>query len=161
MKKIGMTVLGAALLVLGAVSDCFAAPSGVVSTLAERSGISKDEASKQVDAVFSAVSTELDSGHEVTIRNFGRFYVQDRAERTARNPKTGAQIQVPARKYARFVSSDGMKKELNDSESVDEEASEEVSVKPIADKQVKVDGEASKGKAKNPKSKKKSTATQS
>jgi DNA-binding protein HU-beta len=85
----------------------------LVRALAKQSSIADQQAEEQIHAVFSAVQEELRAGREVNIRKFGRFWVQDRNARQGRNPKTGAPVQIPAKKYPKFSSSDVLKTSLN------------------------------------------------
>ncbi|MEU4511684.1 HU family DNA-binding protein [Nonomuraea wenchangensis] len=55
-----------------------------------------------VNAVIAVVSKALASGEEVAITNFGRLKVVERKPRVARNPSTGEQIDVPAKKVVTF-----------------------------------------------------------
>lgn len=86
---------------------------GAAQSLAKSAGITEDAAKAQIQQVFLAVEAQLKNGHEVTVRNFGRFYIQDRDARKGRNPKTGEAIDIPARRYARFSCSDALKEALN------------------------------------------------
>lgn len=96
-----------------------AAPVAAENTLedqyAKRAGVSVDEAKTQIQAVFATVQQELVAGKDVSIRGFGKFRVSALKPRTARNPKTGAAVQVPAKKYPRFTSSDALKEAVNKS----------------------------------------------
>lgn len=87
---------------------------GLVQTVAAQAGISEDEAREQVKLVFSGIESELKAGREVSVRKFGRFYLKKRDARTGRNPKTGEKIQIPAKKYPRFTSSDVLKNAVNE-----------------------------------------------
>ena len=87
--------------------------ASLVQNLAEQSGISEAQARTQVNEVFSAIQGELKAGRNVTIRKFGRFYLQEREAHTGRNPATGEAIQIPAKRYPRFRSSDSLKSALN------------------------------------------------
>ena len=51
---------------------------------------------------FDAISGALEKGSEVRIHGFGNFKIQQRAARMGRNPRTGAEVPVPARKVVRF-----------------------------------------------------------
>ena len=62
----------------------------------------KKTAEAVLDNVFEAMTAAIQAGDEVTIRNFGRFYSADRAARTARNPRTGEAISVPAKVVTKF-----------------------------------------------------------
>lgn len=85
----------------------------VVVTLAKQAGISEQQAKQQLDQVVAAIRSEVVDGREVTIKNFGKFYVQQRDARVGRNPKTGAAIQIPAKRYPRFASADKFKADMN------------------------------------------------
>ena len=87
--------------------------NGLVEALSSSQGVSMEQAREQVQSVFGVLSSELASGREVGIRNFGRFYLQDRAARSGRNPKTGEKIAIPAKRYPKFSSSDTLKKMVN------------------------------------------------
>ena len=110
--KVKAVIIFSALL----IAPSLALASGVddiATTIAKERSISTEEARVQVEKVFGAVGAELREGRDVTIKNFGKFYVQERQARMARNPKTGAPVSVGAKRYARFVSADGLKNSLN------------------------------------------------
>ncbi|RIL08652.1 MAG: hypothetical protein DCC75_08350 [Proteobacteria bacterium] len=86
---------------------------GLVTQLSKQSAVPQEAARKQVDAVIAAIKTELIEGRDITIRNFGRFYIQARDAREARNPRTGEKIQVPPRRYVHFNSADNFRLMLN------------------------------------------------
>lgn len=87
--------------------------TAVVTALAKQAGVSEDLARKQIESVISAIKSELVAGRDVTIPNFGRFYVSDQAAREGRNPRTGAKIQIPAKRYPKWTSADGFKVVMN------------------------------------------------
>ena len=64
-----------------------------------------------VDTLFDAVIGALKSGDKIEIRGFGSFRTRQRNARTGRNPKTGAKVDVPAKRVPFFKPS----KELRDS----------------------------------------------
>lgn len=71
--------------------------------LAEVWGIKEAEASKGIKDVFEMVNAYLDvPGDEVALRGFGTFRVVERKARRGRNPKTGAEIDIPASTTIRF-----------------------------------------------------------
>lgn len=90
-----------------------ASGEGLVEKLRSSSNISAEEAKTQIDNVFNALEAELTEGRQVGIRGFGTFHVTERLARKGRNPKTGEAIDIPARKYPRFRSSDVLKKNIN------------------------------------------------
>ena len=87
--------------------------SPIAAAISQQNGISEEQADKMVGSVFTAIQSELSAGREVSVRSFGKFYVKEQQARTARNPKTGQPVSVPARKYPRFKASDSLKQEVN------------------------------------------------
>ena len=69
----------------------------------------KKEAQAAVDCVFSTIADELKKGEAVTLVGFGTFKVAERKARRGRNPQTGAQIFIEARKVPRFVAGKALK----------------------------------------------------
>lgn len=63
-----------------------------------------------VDTIFDSVVAALKSGDKIEIRGFGSFRIRQRKPRIGRNPKTGAKVEVPAKKVPYFKPS----KELRD-----------------------------------------------
>ena len=55
-----------------------------------------------VDTIFDAVIGALKSGDKIEIRGFGSFRIRQRKPRIGRNPKTGEEIQIPAKKALKF-----------------------------------------------------------
>ena len=85
----------------------------LVSAVADDAGMTKADAAKAVEGVFSAISGALSSGGEVRIVGFGTFSVADRKATTGRNPRTGEAIQIPASKQPRFKAGKGLKDAVN------------------------------------------------
>ena len=69
-----------------------------IALMAERCDITKKDATEEYENVFSVLNEVLTDGQEVAIPNIGRFKVTERPARTARNPRTGDAIEVPAKK---------------------------------------------------------------
>jgi integration host factor subunit alpha len=65
-------------------------------------GISKRDAKELVELFFNKISSALESGQQVKISGFGNFELHDKKERPGRNPKTGEEIPVSARRVATF-----------------------------------------------------------
>ncbi|MCS6875866.1 MAG: HU family DNA-binding protein [Aquificaceae bacterium] len=74
----------------------------LVSAIAKGAGITKKQAEAALKASVQAVSDALKRGERVPVPGFGIFSVKNRAERKGRNPKTGAEIKIPARKVVSF-----------------------------------------------------------
>jgi DNA-binding protein HU-beta len=85
----------------------------LIARIAEDSGISKAQAEKALGAFTGAVTDSLKGGNKVSLVGFGTFDVSARAARTARNPRTGAPIQVPASTVPRFKAGKALKDAVN------------------------------------------------
>ncbi len=81
----------------------------LISKVASSIGISKSEAAKSVDAVFSSITNSLKGGNEVRLVGFGTFLITNRAATTGRNPRTGESIQIPAKKVPKFRAGKALK----------------------------------------------------
>jgi DNA-binding protein HU-beta len=73
-----------------------------ISAIAEKSGLSKADAKKAVEAFIDTVSAELKKGGKVAILGFGSFSVAEKSARKGVNPKTKQPIDIPARKAVKF-----------------------------------------------------------
>ena len=74
----------------------------LIEKVAEKAVLTKKDATKAVDAVFSSIQDFLANGEKVQLIGFGNFEVRNRAARKGRNPQTGAEIQIPASKVPAF-----------------------------------------------------------
>ena len=74
----------------------------LVSAIATDAGVSKSVASKVLDSMINNVTESLKKGDKVTLVGFGTFSVTKRKARTGRNPQTGEEIKIPAKKVAKF-----------------------------------------------------------
>lgn len=84
----------------------------LVNAIAKNEGIEKKCAEKAVNAVFAAVADALAAGEKVQLIGFGTFEVRERAEKTARNPRTGETITVPATKAPAFKAGAALKAKI-------------------------------------------------
>ena len=73
-----------------------------IAGVAEKAGLTKEQARKAVDAFAAVVAEELQKGEKVSLLGFGTFSVQDKPAREGINPATKAQIKIPARKAVKF-----------------------------------------------------------
>ena len=85
----------------------------LVSKIAEDAGISKKAAEDALSSFISSVKGALASGDSISLIGFGTFGVSARSARTGRNPQTGAEIQIPARKVPTFKAGKGLKEAVN------------------------------------------------
>lgn len=87
--------------------------SDLVDSLADKTGITKADASRAVDALFSTddgiISRALKKGDRVQITGFGTFEARKRKARTGRNPRTGESIKIAASKSPSFRAGKGLK----------------------------------------------------
>ena len=81
----------------------------LVEMLFNRMGINKRDAKDMVDAFFDEIRTALESGRTVKLSGFGNFQLRDKAQRPGRNPKTGEEIAITARRVVTFHASQKLK----------------------------------------------------
>lgn len=78
----------------------------LITKLAKKAGLTQGKAAEAVDALFNGnkglIAAELSASRKVTLPGFGSFDVRKRAARKGRNPASGKQISIPARKYPGF-----------------------------------------------------------
>lgn len=88
----------------------------LIDALASESGLSKADANRAVEALFSAdglIAKELRRGEKVQITGFGTFQARKRAARTGRDPRTGNAIQIQAATLPAFKAGQGLKDAVN------------------------------------------------
>jgi len=88
----------------------------IVEKVYEKIGFSKKEASELVEMVFNSLKSTLQNGDKVKISGFGNFMVRGKKERIGRNPQTGEQIKISARRVLTFRPSQVLKAMLNGEE---------------------------------------------
>ena len=86
----------------------------IIETIYERVGFSKKESADLVETIFQIIKETLASGEKVKISGFGNFVVRKKNERKGRNPQTGMEIRLPARRVLTFKPSLVLKNVLND-----------------------------------------------
>ncbi len=77
----------------------------LVSKIAEDAGITKIAATAALDSFMDGVTKSLKDGNKLTLVGFGTFSVSKRAARKGRNPFTGEEIKIKAKKVAKFKAS--------------------------------------------------------
>jgi DNA-binding protein HU-beta len=85
----------------------------LIAAVADSAGLTKAQASDAVDAVLDSITNSLKGGDDVRLLGFGNFVVADRKATTARNPQTGATVDVPAAKVPRFKPGKALKDAVN------------------------------------------------
>ena len=85
----------------------------LISTVAESSGLSKNDATKAVEGVFDAITGALKKGDEVRLVGFSTFSVSQRKASTGRNPRTGETMTIKASAQPKFKAGKGLKDSVN------------------------------------------------
>jgi len=85
----------------------------IISTVYEKVGFSKKEAVRVVETIFDIMKETLERGEKIKISGFGNFIVRKKRTRRGRNPQTGGDIEISARKIMTFKPSQVLKNELN------------------------------------------------
>lgn len=87
--------------------------SELVDSIAQSTGLTKEQAAKAVNAFTESVQGALQRGDDVVLVGFGTFSVKERAARMGRNPKTGEAIQIAASKAPTFKAGKVLKESVN------------------------------------------------
>jgi integration host factor subunit beta len=82
----------------------------LVSKVSSRIKLSKKEAEVVINAITQSISDSLADGNKVEIRGFGSFRVRERNGRTARNPRSGKIVEVPAKRVPFFKAGNDLKR---------------------------------------------------
>jgi integration host factor subunit alpha len=77
--------------------------------LFEKVGLNKREAKDMVETFFEEIRTALENGSSVKLSGFGNFQLRDKPQRPGRNPKTGEEIPITARRVVTFHASQKLK----------------------------------------------------
>ncbi len=85
----------------------------LIDAVAASTDLSKADATRAVESTLSAISGALSKGDSVALVGFGTFTVKQRAARMGRNPKTGAEIHIPASKVPGFKAGKALKESVN------------------------------------------------
>lgn len=84
--------------------------SDLIDLVAKKVSLTNKAARESVQALLDAVRDALKKGDKVVLTGFGTFSVRSRAARKGRNPQTGAEINIPARKTPGFTAGKALKK---------------------------------------------------
>ena len=85
----------------------------LVEAIAEKTGLTKADATRALDATFETITKALKKGERVPVAGFGTFNVSKRKAREGRNPQTGATVKIPARKAVTFKAGTALKEAVN------------------------------------------------
>ena len=81
----------------------------LIAAVAEKTGLTKKDAERVVNATFETVTAALAKGDKVAVAGFGNFEVKTREARVGRNPRTKETIQIPATKLPAFKAAKALK----------------------------------------------------
>lgn len=85
----------------------------IVEKIYDKVGFSKKDSAELVELVFDIIKGTLETGDKIKIAGFGNFVVKGKADRRGRNPQTGEEITITARKILTFKPSQVLKASLN------------------------------------------------
>ena len=85
----------------------------LIDQIAAKTGLSKADASRALNAVTETIAEALKKGESVPLIGFGTFEVRDRSARTGRNPKTGEELKIKAAKVPAFKAGTSLKAAVN------------------------------------------------
>ncbi|MFT3808831.1 MAG: HU family DNA-binding protein [Micropepsaceae bacterium] len=85
----------------------------LIAAVADKTSISKGDATAAVEAVFDVITGALKDGDEVRVVGFGTFVVTQRKAGKGRNPQTGEEIDIPASKAPKFRAGKQLKEAVN------------------------------------------------
>jgi DNA-binding protein HU-beta len=80
----------------------------LVAAIAKSAEITKADASRALQALLDSITTSLADGESIALTGFGTFSVTNRAARTGRNPRTGAELKIAAKTVAKFKPGKGL-----------------------------------------------------
>ncbi|MDO5102685.1 MAG: integration host factor subunit alpha [Lautropia sp.] len=87
--------------------------AALADLLFERVGLNKREAKDMVETFFEEISAALIRGESVKLSGFGNFQLRDKQQRPGRNPKTGEEIPISARRVVTFHASQKLKAQID------------------------------------------------
>ncbi len=85
----------------------------LIDAIAGDSGLTKADAKKALDSFINVTSGALKTGDRISLIGFGSFSVSERSARTGRNPQTGKEIQIAAKKVVKFKAGSELSDEVN------------------------------------------------
>ena len=88
--------------------------SELIQTTMEHSELTRHNATKFIEDFFDIISTSLEKGVDVKIPSFGNFMLRDKNSRVGRNPKTGEEFPISARRVVSFKPSNILKMAIRD-----------------------------------------------
>ena len=88
----------------------------IINHVSAEANLSRAKAEEAVETVIKLIKDSLGHGESVILRRFGSFQVKEKAKRIGRNPKTGEEAEISARRVVRFKSGKHFKHTVNEGE---------------------------------------------
>ena len=85
----------------------------LIDAIASETNLTKADTKKAIDAFMRVTSGALKKGQRVALVGFGSFSVVERSERTGRNPQTGEELKIEAKKVVKFSPGAELKTKVN------------------------------------------------
>ena len=85
----------------------------IIQNICDKLGFSKKDSAKIVESVFDVMKDHLEKGEKIKISGFGNFEVKEKKSRRGRNPQSGQEIEITARRVLTFKSSQVLRRALN------------------------------------------------
>ncbi|MFC1877409.1 integration host factor subunit alpha [Thermodesulfobacteriota bacterium] len=85
----------------------------LIEEIAESNGFPKKQATDTIESLLELIKSTLESGDDVLISGFGKFCVNEKSERRGRNPATGDDLTLRARKVVTFKCSGKLRVQIN------------------------------------------------
>lgn len=85
----------------------------LIEKVSDTTGFTKSDTKKFIDSYIEVISKALRKGNDVSLVGFGTFKVTKRKARTGRNPQTGKEIKIPAKKVPAFRAGKALKDIVN------------------------------------------------
>ena len=104
----------------------------LVQRIAEKTGVQQISAKEVIQSFLDEIITELAKGNRLEFRDFGVFEPKNKAQRVARNPRTGAKVSVPEKTTVKFKVGRLMKKRIQPEEDDEPFSSDEAGAEPAS-----------------------------
>ena len=85
----------------------------IVEMIAEQNGFAKNKSIELVENLLEIIKRTLESGEDVLVSGFGKFCVKNKGKRRGRNPATGSDLMLSARKVVTFKCSGKLRQKVN------------------------------------------------
>ena len=87
--------------------------AGIIASIYNNCGCSKNKSTELIEGILATLKNTLESGEDVLISGFGKFCVKEKGDRLGRNPATGNDLTLGARRVVTFKCSPVLKEKIN------------------------------------------------